>query len=113
MNTSKPSTSCEYVEQLRRYQEDLPDDALLDEAIATLECYFSCMDKGELLHHSRPLAIAYLALKHEQGERVEPSYWTRDKECHSCGELALYNGNEELVLSRFCPHCGAPMDNHK
>lgn len=113
MNTSKPSTSCEYVEQLRRYQEDLPDDALLDEAIATLECYFSCMDKGELLHHSRPLAIAYLALKHKQGERVEPSYWTRDKECHSCGELALYNGNEELVPSRFCPHCGAPMDNHK
>lgn len=102
-----------YTDILRHYQEDLPDDALLDEAIASLESYFSCMDKGELLHHSRPLAIAYLALKHEQGERVEPSYWTRDKECHSCGELALYNGNEELVPSRFCPHCGAPMDNHK
>ena len=36
--------------------------------------------------------------------------WTRDKECSECGELALYNGNEELVSSRYCPHCGAKMD---
>lgn len=104
---------CEYVRMLRHYQEDLPDDALLDEAIATLESYFSHMDKAALLHFSRPLAIAYLALKHERGERAVPSHWTGDKECYSCGRLALYNGNEELVSSRFCPHCGAPMDNHK
>lgn len=105
--------SGEYVEMLRHYQENLRDDALLDEAIATLENYFSHMDKGELLHRSRPLAIAYLALKHEQGERAEHSHWTEYKECYSCGELALYNGNEELVQSRFCPHCGKPMTNHK
>lgn len=36
--------------------------------------------------------------------------WTHDKECSKCGELALYNGNEELVSSRYCPHCGAKMD---
>ena len=35
--------------------------------------------------------------------------WTESVECSECGELALYNGNEELVRSRFCPHCGAKM----
>ena len=58
-----------YVELLRHYQEDLPEDALLDEAITTLENYFSYLDKDALLHHSRPLAIAYLALKHEQNKK--------------------------------------------
>lgn len=36
--------------------------------------------------------------------------WTESVECSECGELALYNGNKELVRSRFCPHCGATMD---
>ncbi len=43
-------------------------------------------------------------------ELVRHGRWTGSVECSECGELALYNGNEELVRSRFCPHCGAKMD---
>lgn len=45
-----------------------------------------------------------------EAEPVRHSCWTRHRECHECGELALYNGNGELVRSRFCPNCGAKMD---
>lgn len=45
-----------------------------------------------------------------EAEPVRHSYWTRDGECHNCGEMGLYNGNEELVPSRWCPCCGAKMD---
>lgn len=58
-----------YVKMLRHYQADLSTDLLLDEAITTLENYFSYMDKEALMHFSRPLAIAYLALKHEQDKK--------------------------------------------
>lgn len=51
------------------YQEDIPDEGLLDEAIATLESFFPYLSEKELLHHSRPLAIAYLALTHEKGKK--------------------------------------------
>lgn len=43
--------------------DDISDDELLDEAIALCESYFERMDKNKLLHHSRPLALAYLACK--------------------------------------------------
>lgn len=43
-------------------------------------------------------------------EDVAQARWTESVECSECGELALYNGNEELVRSRFCPHCGAKME---
>ena len=53
-----------YYELLKHYKDDLSEDvSLIDEAIATLEQYFSYMNKDELIHRSRPLAIAYLALK--------------------------------------------------
>lgn len=57
-----------FVNLLKHYQDydSVKDGELLDEAIATLEDYFSTMDKDVLLHRSRPLAIAYLALKHEK-----------------------------------------------
>ena len=42
-------------------------------------------------------------------EATDQGSWTAHMECSECGELALYNGNEELVRSRFCPHCGAKM----
>lgn len=48
------------------YQEDIPDENLLDEAIATLENIFDYHSEDELLHCSRPLAIAYLALTYEK-----------------------------------------------
>lgn len=43
-------------------------------------------------------------------EDVAQARWTEYVECSECGEPALYNGNEELVRSRFCPHCGAKME---
>lgn len=43
-------------------------------------------------------------------ETVQHSHWRRNGECNECGEQGLYNGNEETVRSRFCPHCGAQME---
>lgn len=43
-------------------------------------------------------------------EPVRHGKWTIYKECSECCELALYNANEEFVLSKYCPHCGAKMD---
>ena len=53
-----------YYEMLKHYKNDLSEDiSLIDEAIATLEQKFSYMNKDDLIYRSRPLAIAYLALK--------------------------------------------------
>lgn len=50
-------------EKLMHYTHDLDCGAdLKQEAIATIEHIAQYMDEDELLHHSRPLAIAYLAL---------------------------------------------------
>ena len=38
------------------------------------------------------------------------AHWTECTECSECGKMALYNGNEEPVKSKFCPHCGAKME---
>lgn len=46
--------------------DDLSDNDLLNEAIETLESYFETMSLDELTTRSRPLAISYLALKHEK-----------------------------------------------
>lgn len=54
----------DYSEFLQHYKSDLSDDCdLVKEAIATLESHFELMDKESLVHHNRPLAIAYLALR--------------------------------------------------
>ena len=54
----------DYTELLQHYKSDLSDDCnLIKEAITTLESHFELMDKENLIHHNRPLAIAYLALK--------------------------------------------------
>ena len=54
----------------RHYQEPgQSDDQLLEEAIVTLEHYLELKNEFELLHRSRPLAIAYLALCHEKDVR--------------------------------------------
>lgn len=45
------------------YQEDIPDARMIEEAITTLENHFDLLPCDELCHHSRPLAIAYLALR--------------------------------------------------
>ena len=50
-------------EKLMHYTHDLDCGVnLKQEAIATIEHIAQYMDEDELLHHSRPLALAYLAL---------------------------------------------------
>lgn len=50
-------------EKLMHYTNDLDCGAdLKQESIATIEHIAQYMDEDELLHHSRPLALAYLAL---------------------------------------------------
>lgn len=54
----------DYTKLLQHYKSDLSDDCdLVKEAIVTLESHFELIDKESLVHHNRPLAIAYLALK--------------------------------------------------
>lgn len=49
--------------ELMHYTNDLPDGAdLKAEAVAVIERIAQYMDKDVLLNHSRPLALAYLAL---------------------------------------------------
>ena len=33
--------------------------------------------------------------------------------CSKCGKNAIINNSERYVLSDYCPHCGAIMDNKK
>ena len=33
-----------------------------------------------------------------------------DYQCSNCKEVAIFDCNDEFVLSRYCPHCGAKMD---
>lgn len=49
-------------EKLIHYTDGLGDVDLKQEAIATIEHIAQYIDEDELLHHSRPLALAYLAL---------------------------------------------------
>lgn len=54
------------------YQESagISDADLYDEAIATLEDYFSSLVPSELYHHSRVKVIAYLALLNERERSI-------------------------------------------
>lgn len=63
-------------EKLIHYTNDLGDVDLKQEAIATIEHIAQYMDEDELLHHSRPLALAYLALTEDASSPV-----TRCKDC--------------------------------
>ena len=52
--------------ELMHYTNDLPDGAdLKAEAVAVIEHIAQYMEKDVLLHHNRPLALAYLALTEE------------------------------------------------
>lgn len=64
--------------ELMHYANDLPDGAdLKAEAVAVIEQIAQYMGKDVLLHHSRPLALAYLALTAE----VDSVTVTRCKDC--------------------------------
>ena len=110
-------------EKLMHYTHDLDCGAdLKQEAIATIEHIAQYMDEDELLHHSRPLALAYLALTEDASVPVVYGRWisweeagnfvpSPDRhECSVCHDAAqvLVNGFE--LLSDYCPNCGAKMD---
>lgn len=84
-------------DKLIHYTNDLGDVDLKQEAIATIEHIAQYMDEDELLHHSRPLAIAYLALTEDASVPV-----TRCKDCRNHRELnrkdRLESGYAEGVL---------------
>lgn len=78
-------------EKLMHYTNDLGDVDLKQEAIATIEHITQYMDEDELLHHSRPLAIAYLALTEDAAVPV-----TR---CKDCKHLCVWNRKD---IYAFC-----------
>lgn len=63
-------------EKLIHYTNDLGDVDLKQEAIETIEHIAQYMGEDELLHHSRPLALAYLALTEDASAPV-----VRCKDC--------------------------------
>lgn len=64
-------------EKLMHYTHDLDFGSdLKQEAIATIEQISQYMDEAELLNHSRPLALAYLALTEDASAPV-----VRCKDC--------------------------------
>lgn len=44
-------------------------------------------------------------------KRGDPTEDEGDAFCSECGGDALENHGEDYVWSRFCPHCGANMEN--
>ena len=64
--------------ELMHYTNDLPDgEDLKAEAVAVIEHIAQYMEKDVLLNHSRPLALAYLALT----EEVDSVPVVRCKDC--------------------------------
>lgn len=113
-------------EKLMHYTHDLGCGVdLKQEAIATIEHIAQYTGEDELLHHSRPLAIAYLALTEDASVPVVHGRWisweeagnfvpSPDRhECSVCHDAAqvLVNGFE--LLSDYCPNCGAKMDGER
>lgn len=107
-------------EKLMHYTHDLDCGAdLKQEAIATIEHIAQYMDEDELLHHSRPLALAYLALTEDASVPVVHGRWADAGfgelpkhapygwACSVCGGISF---NNEYI---YCPHCGAKMDGER
>lgn len=97
-------------EKLMHYTNDLGDVDLKQLAIATIEHIAQYMDEDKLLHHSRPLAISYLALTEDasgpvvHGHRVDGGgFYARCSQCD--GVLPL--------CANYCPNCGAKMDGER
>lgn len=97
------------------YTNDLSDGTdLKAEAIAAIESIVQYMDEDELLHHSRPLALAYLALTEEVDVApvVRAKWITRSDKgiisithpymCSRCWRV-------EMNKEPYC-NCGAKMD---
>ncbi len=100
-------------EKLMHYTYDLDCGAdLKQEAIATIENIVQYMNEDELLHRSRPLAIAYLALTEDSSVPV-----TRCKDCihyrlgpnsesdNWCGRTGFVQRNDD-----FCSYGKSKID---
>lgn len=100
--------------ELMHYTNDLSDGAdLKAEAVACIERIAQYMTKEALLHHSRPLALAYLALTEEvDSVPVVHGRWdimegTKTRRiCSKCG----WDVPEYGKFYSYCPNCGAKMD---
>lgn len=111
-------------EKLMHYTHDLDCGTdLKQEAIATIEQIAQYMDEDELLNHSRPLALAYLALTEDASAPVVHGRWIIKKDafgneytiCSACDCSELHVKAEVLELldmrnAEYCPNCGAMMD---
>ena len=110
-------------EKLIHYTNDLGDVDLKQEAIATIEHIAQYMDEDELLHHSRPLALAYLALTEDASVPVVHGRWIIgvddddfDVKCSKCEwtdifEVAGIAAVERIAKTmHYCLNCGAKMD---
>ena len=108
-------------EKLMHYTHDLDCGVdLKQEAIATIEHIAQYMDEDELLHHSRPLAIAYLALTEDDSVPVVHGRWIRPHwknnnyccDCSECGGEAMHRDYQwdKNGVYPICPNCGAKMD---
>ena len=100
-------------EKLLHYTHDLDCGCdLKKEAIATIEQIAQYMDEDELLYHSRPLALAYLALTEDSSVLV-----TRCKDCihyrlgpngrsdNRCGRTGFVQRNDD-----FCSYGKSKTD---
>lgn len=103
-------------EKLMHYTYDLDCCSnLKQEAITAIENIAQYMDENELLHHSRPLAIAYLALTEDVSAPMWHGRWMHEEteggfhiwRCSRCGRGM--NDNPEGI-DLYCYHCGAKMD---
>lgn len=95
-------------EKLMHYTNDLGDVDLKQEVIATIEHIAQYMDEDELLHHSRPLAIAYLALLALMEDDSTPVVL-----CKDCASGMKSDDNKHIICCRlgvgmdfddFCSH---------
>lgn len=78
-------------EKLMHYTNDLDYGVnLKQEAIATIEHIAQYIDEDELLHHSRPLAIAYLALTEDDSVPVvrceDYVHWDNDPDTYGADD---------------------------
>lgn len=101
-------------EKLMHYTHDLDCGSdLKQEAITTIEHIAQYMDEDELLHHSRPLAIAYLALTEDASAPVVHEKWVpmyRSGVKVDRGYVSTCCDMWAARKSPYCPHCGAKMD---
>lgn len=103
-------------EKLLHYTDDLSENVdLRQEAIATIEAAAQYMTEDELLHHSRALALAYLALTdaadeapvvHTRWAHIGGDEWC----CPACGFVITTEGSWDKPTKKYCENCGAKMD---